>query len=116
VLRSRLLNPLWIEGLKRHGYRGAYDVAYNMDNVFGWDATADSVLDWNYEALASHFIGDPANREWLESVNPWALYEIAQRLLEAAQRGMWQAKPDTIEMITEIYLSSEGVLEEGASG
>lgn len=116
VLRSRLLNPLWIEGLKRHGYRGAYDVAYNMDNVFGWDATADSVLDWNYEALASHFLGDPSNREWLKSANPWALYEIAQRLLEAAQRGMWQAKPETIEMITEIYLSCEGVLEEGSSG
>ena len=115
VLRSRLLNPLWIEGLKRHGYRGAYDVAYNMDNVFGWDATADSVLDWNYEALAEHFLGDASNREWLESANPWALYEIAQRLLEAAQRGMWQARPETLEMITEVYLSCEGALEEGAA-
>ena len=115
VLRSRLLNPLWIEGLKRHGYRGAYDVAYNMDNVFGWDATADNVLDWNYEALAEHFLGDASNREWLESANPWALYEIAQRLLEAAQRGMWQARPETLEMITEVYLSCEGALEEGAA-
>ena len=115
VLRSRLLNPLWIEGLKRHGYRGAYDVAYNMDNVFGWDATADSVLDWNYEALAEHFLGDASNREWLASANPWALYEIAQRLLEAAQRGMWQARPETLEMITEVYLSCEGQLEESAA-
>lgn len=112
VLRSRLLNPLWIDGLKRHGYRGAYDIAYNMDNVFGWDATAGSVLDWNYEALAEHFLGDEANRQWLEEVNPWALSEVASRLLEAAQRGMWQPKPETLQMVTEVFLATEGTLEE----
>ena len=113
VVRSRLLNPIWIEGLKRHGYRGAYDIAYNMDNVFGWDATADTVLDWNYEALAGHFLGTPENRDWMQEVNPWALREVAERLLEAAQRGMWEAKPETIEMITEVFLDCEGLLEEG---
>lgn len=112
VIRSRLLNPLWIDGLKKHGYRGAYDVAYNMDNVFGWDATADSVTDWNYEALAQHFLGNEDNRSWLQEVNPWALQEIAQKLLEAAQRGMWDAQAETLAMITEVYLDCEGTLED----
>lgn len=113
VMRSRLLNPIWIEGLKRHGYRGAYDIAYNMDNIFGWDATADTVLDWNYEALAEHFVGNPDNRDWMREVNPWALQEVAEKLLEAAQRGMWNAKPETIDMLTEVFLDCEGLLEEG---
>ncbi len=84
-----------------------------MDNIFGWDATADTVLDWNYEALAEHFVGNPDNRDWMREVNPWALQEVAEKLLEAAQRGMWNAKPETIEMLTEVFLDCEGLLEEG---
>lgn len=112
VMRARLLNPIWIEGLKRHGYKGAQDVAYNLDNVFGWDATADIVEDWNYEALAQHFLGEPKNREWLQEANPWALREIAEKLLEAHQRGMWNAEEETLQMVQNVYLESEGLLEE----
>lgn len=112
VMRARLLNPIWIDGLKRHSYKGAQDVAYNMDNIFGWDATADIVEDWNYEELAKHFLGNEENKKWLEDANPWALREIAEKLLEAYQRGMWNAKEDTLDMVQNIYLETEGLLEE----
>lgn len=111
VIRSRLLNPIWINGLKAHGYKGAQDVAYNMDNIFGWDATADLIEDWNYEALADHFLGNPENKEWMQGVNPWALREVAAKLLEAAQRGMWNAKEETLDMVQSIYLECEGLME-----
>lgn len=113
VMRARLLNPKWIDGLKRHGYKGAQDVAYNMDNIFGWDATANLIEDWNYESLANHFLGNEENQEWMKRVNPWALKEIAEKMLEAYQRGMWRAKPETLEMIEEVYLECEGLMEGG---
>ncbi|WP_329904728.1 cobaltochelatase subunit CobN [Porphyromonas pogonae] len=111
VMRSRLLNPIWIEGLKRHGYKGAQDVAYNMDNIFGWDAVADIVEDWNYEALAQHLLGNADHKEWLREANPWALREIAEKLLEASQRGMWHAQPETLELVEKVYLECEGLME-----
>lgn len=112
VLRSRVLNPLWIEGLKRHGYRGARDLSYNMDNIFGWDATSDIIEDWSYEAIAEHLLGKAEHRDWIAEVNPWALGEIAERLLEAAQRGLWQASAETLEMVEAVYLHIEGLLEQ----
>lgn len=111
IMRSRLLNPLWIDGLKKHGYKGAQDVSYNMDNVFGWDATADIVEDWAYEALANHFLFDKENQEWLSNVNPWAVHHITEKLLEAIQREMWNADKEMIEKLQNLYLNSEGDLE-----
>lgn len=114
ILRSRLLNPVWIEGLKQHGYKGAQDIAYNMDNVFGWSATAGIVSDWAYEALTKHYLGNQENREFIQDNNPWALHAIAEKLLEAAQRGLWQEPSETaLALVQSVYLDSEGLLEEG---
>lgn len=116
VLRSRLLNPIWIDGLKQHGYKGAQDIAYNMDNVFGWSASAGLVEDWAYEALTDHLLGNESNRQFIEDNNPWALHSIAEKLLEAAQRGLWQnPSQEALHLAQEIYLSSEGLLEEGGT-
>ncbi len=111
IMRSRLLNPKWIDGLKRHGFKGAQDVAYNMDNVFGWDAVADVVEDWAYEALANHFLFNKENQEWLSKENPWAIHQIAEKLLEAIQRNMWNADENMIEKLKEIYVQTEGNIE-----
>lgn len=116
ILRSRLLNPIWIEGLKQHGYKGAQDIAYNMDNVFGWSASAGIVEDWAYEALTEHLLGNELNRQFIEENNPWALHSIAEKLLEAAQRGLWHSPSEqALHLAQEVYLSSEGVLEEGGT-
>jgi cobaltochelatase CobN len=112
IMRARLLNPIWIDGLKRHGYKGAQDVSFNMDNAFGWDATADTLEDWMYEAMAEHFLLNSSNREWMQEANPWAVNHIAEKMLEAAQRGMWKAEPEILQAITEILLKSEAALEE----
>ncbi len=111
IMRARILNPKWIEGLKQHGYKGAQDVAYTIDNVFGWDATANVVEDWMYEQIANHFLLDAANKQWMDEVNPYASMQIVERLLEAAQREMWDAKDETIHRLKELYLECEGILE-----
>ncbi len=87
VLRSRLLNPKWLEGLKRHGYEGAGDISKAMDIVFGWDATADAIDDWMYERFARKVALDKDMREWLKKTNPFALHNIPDKLLEAVSNS-----------------------------
>lgn len=111
IFRSRVLNPKWIAGMRRHGYKGAGDLSALVDNIFGWDATAEVMEDWMYERLAKTYALDPAMQEWFKKVNPYALQNIAERLLEAVKRGMWEAAPEMIDELKEIYLDVEGELE-----
>ena len=77
----------------RHGYKGAFEMAATVDYLFGYDATAGVVEDWMYERVTDAYVGDPAMREFYEQSNPWALRSIAERLLEANERGLWAARP-----------------------
>jgi cobaltochelatase CobN len=117
VFRSRVVNPRWIDAMKRHGYKGAFELAATVDYLFGWDATTGVVTDWMYEQLAASYVFDPGTRKFLEQSNPWALRGITERLLEAADRGLWEApEADTISQLKDTYLEVEGQLEEAQSG
>jgi cobaltochelatase CobN len=113
VFRSRVVNPRWIQAMRRHGYKGAFELAATVDYLFGWDATTGVVADWMYEQLAASYVLDPETRQFLETSNPWALRGITERLLEAADRGLWEAPAEpTLEALRTIYLRVEGQLEE----
>jgi len=112
VLRSRLVNPKWLAGMKRHGYKGAGDISHMMDVVLGWDATAEVVEDWMYEKIAHAYALDPEMQEWMKSVNPFALQNILDKLLEAISRGMWNADDRMTEDLRNAYLDMEGEIEE----
>ncbi|MCW4018158.1 MAG: cobaltochelatase subunit CobN [Candidatus Bathyarchaeota archaeon] len=112
VFRSRLLNPKYIEGMKKHGYQGAADLSRSIDTVFGWDATVEAVEDWMYEEIAKKYVFDKAMREWLKEVNPYALQNMTERLLEAISRNMWQASEQMKNDLQTLYLNIEGLLED----
>ncbi|WP_432117230.1 cobaltochelatase subunit CobN [Streptomyces sp. bgisy032] len=114
VFRARVVNPKWIEAMRRHGYKGAFELAATVDYLFGYDATTGVVADWMYDKLTEAYVLDPANREFLQQANPWALHGIAERLLEAESRGMWE-KPDpaVLQALRQVYLETEGDLEGG---
>ena len=117
VFRSRVVNPRWIDAMKRHGYKGAFELAATVDYLFGWDATTGVVTDWMYEQLAASYVFDPGTRKFLEESNPWALRGITERLLEAADRGLWETpEEDTISQLKDAYLEVEGQLEDAQSG
>jgi cobaltochelatase CobN len=116
VLRARLLNPKWLEGLKRHGYKGAGDISKVMDIIIGWDATADVMEDWMYERIAGKYALDPKMQEWLKEVNPYALQNILDKLLETVQRGMWNATEEMRDRLRDAYLEIEGDIEEITEG
>jgi cobaltochelatase CobN len=112
VFRARVVNPRWMEAMRRHGYKGAFEMAATVDYLFGYDATTGVVADWMYEKLTEEYVLDPVNREFLSEANPWALHGISERLLEAADRGLW-AEPDAalIDALRQAFLETEGDLE-----
>ncbi|MFE2449190.1 cobaltochelatase subunit CobN [Streptomyces melanosporofaciens] len=114
VFRARVVNPRWIEAMRRHGYKGAFELAATVDYLFGYDATTGVVADWMYDKLAQTYLLDPENRAFLEQANPWALHGMAERLLEAESRGLWdEPDPEVLERVKELYLETEGGLEGG---
>ncbi|MCW5253170.1 cobaltochelatase subunit CobN [Streptomyces sp. SHP 1-2] len=113
VFRARVVNPKWIEAMRRHGYKGAFELAATVDYLFGYDATTGVVADWMYDKLTETYVLDPTNREFLQQANPWALHGIAERLLEAESRGLWQhPDPALLEALRQAYLETEGDLEQ----
>ncbi|MEV4237389.1 MULTISPECIES: cobaltochelatase subunit CobN [unclassified Nocardia] len=112
VFRARVVNPRWLEAMRRHGYKGAFEMAATVDYLFGYDATTNVVADWMYEKLAESYVFDDENRKFMEQSNPWALHGIAERLLEAAQRELWEhPEQATLDRLRQIYLETEGELE-----
>jgi cobaltochelatase CobN len=115
VFRSRVVNPRWLEGVMRHGYKGAVEMAATVDYLFGYDATADVLEDWMYERLADAYLFDDRTRDFLRRSNPWAERAMIERLLEAAERGLWE-HPDaeTLERLrdqhggNDLWLESAG--------
>jgi cobaltochelatase CobN len=112
VFRARVVNPRWMAAMRRHGYKGAFEMAATVDYLFGYDATAGVMADWMYERLAGEYVLDDENRKFMSESNPWALHGMAERLLEAAGRGMW-AEPEsaTLDGLRRVLLETEGELE-----
>ncbi|GGS01193.1 cobaltochelatase subunit CobN [Deinococcus sedimenti] len=112
VYRSRVVNPKWLDGIRRHGYKGGLEQTATVDYLFGFDATAGVAHDFMYEGVAQAYALDPVNQAFLRASNPWALHAIAGRLLEAQGRGLWTAEPTTLEALRDLLVESEGLLEE----
>jgi cobaltochelatase CobN len=112
VYRSRVVNPKWIEGVMRHGYKGAFEMAATVDYLFAYDATTYCVEDHMYQGVAEAYLFDPKVQEFIQQKNPWALRDMAERLLEADQRGLWkEVKGEVLENLRAIALQAEAVIE-----
>jgi cobaltochelatase CobN len=112
VFRARVVNPRWMTAMRRHGYKGAFEMAATVDYLFGYDATAGVMADWMYEQLTEQYVLDPENRKFMAESNPWAMHGMAERLLEAVGRGMWaEPEPGTLEGLRQVLLETEGDLE-----
>ncbi|MCK5902975.1 MAG: cobaltochelatase subunit CobN [Cocleimonas sp.] len=112
VIRARVLNPKWINGMQRHGYKGAFEMAATVDYMFAYDATTDLIKDYQYEKVTACYLLETNNKAFLEENNPQAMKEMAERLLEAMQRGLWKDPKTYRDAIENILLA----LDEQAEG
>ena len=112
VLRSRVLNPKWIEAMRRHGYKGAFEIAATVDYLFGYDATTGVVEDHQYDEMANKLLLDPEQQAFFKRYNPQALKESVERMLEAADRKLWESPSNEIlGDLRETHYSLESNLE-----
>jgi len=113
VYRSRVVNPKWISGVMRHGYKGAFEMAATVDYLFAYDATTKCVEDYMYQGIVQAYLLDPVVLEFIEEKNPYALRDIAERLLEAHKRNLWQdVNIGTLETLRNLVHQAEAVIEE----
>jgi cobaltochelatase CobN len=113
VYRSRVVNPKWIAGVMRHGYKGAFEMAATVDYLFAYDATAKCVENYIYQGVVDAYLLDPVVSEFIQEKNPWALRDMAERLLEAYQRGLWQdVNILTLETLRNLVHQAEATIEE----
>jgi cobalamin biosynthesis Mg chelatase CobN len=111
VIRARVVNPKWIDGVKRHGYKGAFEMAATVDYLFGFDATARVVGDHQYAMVADAYVLDADTRDFVNAHNPRALQDMLNRLLEAMQRGLWQSPGAYKTQLENLLLDHEQQLE-----
>ncbi len=100
VVRARAVNPKWLKGVMRHGYKGAFEMAATVDYLFAFAATTGAVADHHFDAVYDAYIADPAVQAFVAEANPAALKEMSARLLEAQERGLW--KPTSNRAIGEL--------------
>ncbi|MHA1571741.1 MAG: cobaltochelatase subunit CobN, partial [Alphaproteobacteria bacterium] len=95
VVRARVVNPKWIAGVMRHGYKGAFEMAATVDYLFAFAATAHCVRDDQFDMVYAAYLEDPDVHDFLAAHNPDALQEMAARFLEAQQRGLWRPRSNS---------------------
>ena len=104
VVRARVVNPKWIAGVMRHGYKGAFEMAATVDYLFAFAATARCVKNHHFDAVFEAYLEDQAVRDFLQEANPAALKEMIERLQEAIDRGLWRPRrnstPDILKELS----------------
>ena len=112
-VRTKLLNPSWMKGQMESGYKGVKNLSNRMEYLFGWQATTSGSVDnWVWSEMADKYLFNEEVRKKMMQENIWAVEDQLQRLMEAYQRGMWNATEEEIEKLKQIYLEIESEIEE----
>ena len=111
--RTKILNPRWYESQLDFGYEGVRNIAGHMTTTFGWSATggANTVPQWVYAEVSKTFVLDDEMRARMARMNPDAASGLAQRLLEATDRGYWAPDEATLDALREAAAELEDRLE-----
>ncbi|WP_108395578.1 cobaltochelatase subunit CobN [Devosia submarina] len=95
VMRSRVVNPKWIDGMKRHGYRGAFEIIATVDFMFAFAATTGAVKTHHFDLAFEAFIEDDATRDFIRASNAYGYDELIRKFNEARQRGFWTPRSNS---------------------
>lgn len=108
---TRSLNPRWIKGLLKHKYHGGQKVAERIENVLGLAATTHEVDNWIWDKTYDQYINNDEIREALIENNQFAMMDIIKNMLQADERGYWNANEDQLENLKRLYLNLENWVE-----
>lgn len=109
--RTKLLNPKWAKTMVAMGSGGAYEVSTRMTAAIGWGGTAKFAEDFVFDQADEVYVQDEEMAAKLRRSNPSAFRNVVGRLIEASGRGLWDADPERLERLREIYQDVEDELE-----
>ncbi len=101
VMRARAVNPKWLAAMRRHGYKGAFEIAATVDYMFAFAATTGAVKSRHFDLAFDAYIRDEDMRKWLQENNPQALSEMLERFEEALARDFWRPRTNSAIAILE---------------
>tara|TARA_Y100001968_G_scaffold333683_1_gene398351 strand:- start:35210 stop:38944 length:3735 start_codon:yes stop_codon:yes gene_type:complete len=112
VMRTRVLNPRWINGMIEHGFKGAFEMGATVDYLFGYAATTSCVANWCYKSIVDKWLKDNKTYNFIKENNPHVLRDIAERLLEAKNRKLWNtiSKEDS-DFLKSVIYEAESIIE-----
>lgn len=110
-VRTRLLNPKWMDGLLKHDYHGAQNIADRTENLLGLAATTNQVDSWIFSSVHKEYVADEQRSKQMRDNNRSAYHSMLETLLESHQRNYWNASEDELEVLRDRYLELEGDLE-----
>ena len=114
IVRARVVNPKWIRGVMRHGYKGVFEMAATVDYMFAFAATTGSVADRHFDAVFDAYVADETVRDFMLAHNPDAAREIAERLLESQDRGLWKPRSNSSHaLLTDLATSPRPISVHG---
>ena len=111
-VRTRLLNPKWIEGLLEHDYHAGSEINKRFENILGLSATTNSVEQWIYNDMFDTYVTNEGLKEKLKENNSWAYMEMLNFMMEYEKRGYWKANKEQLQKLKREILDLEGNLEE----
>ncbi len=109
--RTRVLNPVWTEGLLRHGYEGVRQIEAAVTTTMGWSATTGEVDPWVYQRITETYVLDTQMRDRIAAMNPRAAAKVANRLIEASDRNYWSPDAATLAALQAASDAAEDILE-----
>jgi cobaltochelatase CobN len=95
VMRSRVVNPKWIDGVKRHGYKGAFEIIATVDYMFAFAATTGAVKTHHFDLAFEAFVEDEATRSFIQANNSFGYDELIAKFNEARERGLWTPRSNS---------------------
>ncbi|WP_417310809.1 cobaltochelatase subunit CobN [Devosia sp.] len=95
VMRSRVVNPKWIDGVKRHGYKGAFEIIATVDYMFAFAATTGAVKTHHFDLAFEAFVEDEATRDFIQQNNRYGWDELLAKFRDARDRGFWTPRSNS---------------------
>lgn len=92
IVRGRAVNPRFIEGMMRHGARGAAELAETVDRLVDFAETTGAVTSTLFDLVHEAYLADARVRDFLLRENPDAARAIAERLEGARRKGLWHPR------------------------
>ena len=111
-IATRLLNPEWIRGMMKHEYHGVQQIAKRFENVMGFAASTDQITSETFSKMTRCYVENEELKQLMQKSNKWAYMKMLERLMEAKNRGYYQATEEELSRIQEAYLETEGDAEQ----